>query len=68
MPRKKKLGYWNHRPSGRAHVRIDGKDHYLGLYDSPESRDRYDEIIRDWTLSQSPDRFTLKRDEFPLRA
>jgi len=67
MPRKKKPGYWNHKPSGQAYVRIDGKDHYLGPYDSPESRDRYDEIIRDWTLSQSPDRFTLKLDELALR-
>lgn len=38
MPRKKKPGYSNHKPSGQAYVRIDGKDHYLVSYDSPESR------------------------------
>ena len=46
IPRKKKPGYWNHKPSGQAYVRIDGKDHYLGAYDCPESRDRYEELIR----------------------
>jgi hypothetical protein len=47
MPLKKKPGYWNHHPSGQAYVRIDGKDHYLGLYDSPESQDPCEELIRD---------------------
>lgn len=67
MPRKKKPGYWNHKPSGQAYVRIDGKDHYLGPYDSPESRDRYEELINGWTLNQSPDRFAIKIDELALR-
>jgi integrase len=67
MPRKKKPGYWRHRPSGQAYVRIDGKDHYLGPYDSPESRDRYDEIVRGWTLNQSADRFAITIDELALR-
>ena len=53
MPRQKKPGYWSHKPSGQAYVRIDGKDHYLGPYGSPESRDRYDEIVREWTINQS---------------
>jgi hypothetical protein len=59
MPRKKKPGCWNHRPSGQAYVRIDGKDHYLRPYDSPESRDRYEELIQGWTLNQSPNRFAI---------
>jgi len=67
MPRNKKPGYWNHRPSGQAYVRIDGKDHYLGPYDSAESRDRYEELIRGWMLNQSADRFAITIDELALR-
>lgn len=67
MPRKRKPGYWCHKPSGQAYVRIDGKDHYLGPYDSPESRDRYDELIREWTTQQTVDGITLTVDELALR-
>tara|TARA_R110002072_G_C7974418_1_gene535198 strand:- start:9969 stop:11216 length:1248 start_codon:yes stop_codon:yes gene_type:complete len=67
MPRQKKPGYWSHKPSGQAYVRIDGKDHYLGPYGSPESRDRYDEIVREWTINQSADGVTLTVDELALR-
>lgn len=67
MPRKKKPGYWHHKPSGQAYVRLDGKDHYLGEYNSPESRDRYDEIVREWTVNQSADGVTLTVDELSLR-
>jgi hypothetical protein len=67
MPRRKKPGYWHHKPSGQAYVRIDGKDQYLGPYGSAESRDRYDEVIHDWTLGQSADRHTITVDELCLR-
>jgi hypothetical protein len=67
MPRKKKPGYWFHKPSGQAYVRLDGKDHYLGACDSPESRDRYDESVREWTVNQSADGVTLTIDELALR-
>lgn len=67
MPRQKKPGYWSHKPSGQAYVRIDGKDHYLGPYGSAESRDRYDEIVREWTVNQSADGVTLTIDELALR-
>ena len=40
--------YCLHRPSGKAVVRIDGRDHYLGPYDSPESRSEYDRVIAEW--------------------
>jgi len=45
MPSKRKPGWLLHKPTGQARVRIDGKDVYPGPYGSPESRDRYDEII-----------------------
>ena len=37
--------YRLHKPSGLAVVRIDGHDHYLGGYDSPESREKYHRLI-----------------------
>lgn len=37
--------YQHHKATGQARVRIAGKDHYLGRYGSPESHERYDEII-----------------------
>jgi len=67
MPRKKKPGYWHHKPSGQAYVRIGGKDIYLGPFDSPESRSRYDELIVAWTMSQNVDRHTLRIDELALK-
>ena len=48
MPRLKGIpAYVHHRASGQARVRIDGKDHYLGPYGSPESHICYDELIAD---------------------
>ena len=45
MPKKRVPKYALHRPTGQARVRIDGKDHYLGTYGSPESRQRYELLI-----------------------
>ena len=46
--RKKKPAYLLHKPSGRARVRINGEDIYLGEYGSPASREKYDDLIADW--------------------
>jgi integrase len=35
----------HHKPSGRARVRIGGKDFWLGRYGSPEAQARYDDLI-----------------------
>lgn len=37
--------YWLHKPTGQAVVTVSGKDHYLGRYDSPESRAAYDRLL-----------------------
>jgi integrase len=37
-----------HKASGQAVVRIDGKDWYLGAYDTVESRAEYDRLISEW--------------------
>jgi len=43
--RKRLPSYRLHRPSGLAVVTIDGRDHYLGQYGTPESRQKYGELI-----------------------
>jgi integrase len=53
MPKsRKKPSYLLHKPTGQARVRIDGKDHYLGEFGSPQSRERYDELISEWLSHQ----------------
>jgi integrase len=40
--------YRLYRPKNLGVVRIDGRDHYLGAYDSPESRERYRRLLAEW--------------------
>ena len=62
-----KPGYLHHKPTGQARVRIDGKDHYLGPYGSPESRERYEDLIAEWFARQGDVvAYTLKVDELCL--
>ena len=53
MAQKRVPKYALHKASGQARVRIDGKDHYLGEYGSPESHKRYSEILGEWSRSNS---------------
>ena len=50
MPYTKKQlpKYCQHKPTGRAFVRIDGKMFYLGKYGSEASRREYDRIIAEF--------------------
>ncbi len=63
----KKPGYVRHRKSGQARVRINGRDHYLGLIDSPESLQRYAALTEEWSLSKRVDRSTLTIDDLCVR-
>jgi integrase len=40
--------YCLHKATGQAVVRINGRDCYLGKYDTPESRQEYDRVIAEW--------------------
>ncbi len=40
--------YRHHKPSGQAVVTLNGRDFYLGEFDSPSSRDAYDRMICEW--------------------
>lgn len=44
--------YRLHKPSGQAIVTLDGRDFYLGIHNTEESRDRYKLIIQEWLASQ----------------
>lgn len=50
MPRlvRKPPAYKLHKPSGQARLRVDGRDHYLGPFGSPESHAEYDRLIAEW--------------------
>jgi integrase len=54
MPRQpgKVPAYCRHRASGRAVVRIDGQDHYLGDYGSAESHEHYERLIAEWRVQR----------------
>ena len=40
--------YRHHKPSGQAVVTLNGRDFYLGEFDSPSSREGYDRLICEW--------------------
>ena len=56
--------YQHYNPRKCAKVRIDGRDIYLGPYDSPESHEKYRKVIAEWLVHQqeAPD----KRDEITI--
>ena len=40
--------YRRHKPTGKAVVTLNGKDHYLGKWNSKVSRVEYDRLIGEW--------------------
>src|SRR5437868_4106199 len=40
--------YRLHKARNLAVVTLDGEDHYLGRYGSPERRERYDHLVAEW--------------------
>jgi integrase len=55
MPRltRKLPSYRLHKPSGQAVVTINGHDHYLGAFETPESRAEYDRVIAEYLANRS---------------
>ena len=45
--------YQHFKPRNLAKVRLDGKDIYLGKYDSPESHKEYRRLIAQWLLTRN---------------
>ena len=54
MARRRTPKYRHYRPKNLAMVVIDGHAHYLGKYDSPESRERYHRLIADLHAGRPP--------------
>jgi integrase len=54
MSKKKtrQIPAYQKHPSGQARVRIRGKDYYLGKHGTPESHQRYDELIEELVIGQ----------------
>ena len=54
MPRKppRPPKYRHFKPKNLAVVRINGHDHYLGKYGSPESYEKYDRLVAEWLLTR----------------
>jgi integrase len=74
MPRKKKPvpSYLHHKPTNQAYIRVttsSGKREvvYLGSYGSQESKDAYDRIRDELSVSKSAPLAKKKRDRFGLR-
>lgn len=45
--------YCHHKASGQAVVRLDGRDHYLGEFGSPESHERYQRRVAEWIAAKT---------------
>lgn len=49
MPRANRVPKYRHfRPRNLGVVRIHGRDHYLGMFDSPESWEKYHRLITEF--------------------
>ena len=67
MPAKRVPKYGIHKASGQARVYINGDEHYLGKYGSPESHIEYQRRIAEWAASPvTLDSSTLSIDALSL--
>jgi integrase len=68
MPRLTKSvpSYRLHKPSGRAVVTLNGKDHYLGEWNSGESRQEYDRLISEWLAARQAPVHSTPAGEFTV--
>lgn len=57
--------YRLHKPTGQAVVTLGGKDLYLGKHGTPESREKYDQLIVEWITRGRPGRIADKTGQVP---
>src|SRR5262249_37888939 len=56
VPRRRRRGradipaYRRHKASEKAVVTLNGVDHYLGRWNSPESKAEYDRVLNEWLV------------------
>jgi integrase len=63
---KRRPSYLLHQQTGQARTKINGRLYYLGEYGSRESRERYDDLIREWCLAQDTHKIRLTIDDLAL--
>jgi hypothetical protein len=51
---RKQPSYRRHKARNCAVVTINGKNHYLGAFDSPESHEKYAQLISEWHRNGTP--------------
>jgi integrase len=52
-PRRRPPGYLLHKATGQARVRLNGRDVYLGMFGSQESKERYFRLLAEQVASPS---------------
>src|SRR5688572_6100875 len=52
MPSAPRIPKYRKHTSGQAVVRLNGRDHYLGPYGSPESSREYDRVVAEWLTTK----------------
>src|SRR5262249_19041474 len=57
--------YRHYKPKGLAVVRIDGRDVYLGKFNSAESREKYRRVIAEWLALGEPVRAIRPHPDSP---
>ena len=50
MPKNRIPSYRLHKATGQAVVVLNGRSHYLGIFGSPESRAKYDDLIAKYLI------------------
>ena len=57
--------YRLHKPSGLAVVRLNGRDFYLGRHGSPESQNKYEQLVAEWLTNHQQIRDSDDSDPRP---
>ncbi len=59
--------YQLHKGSGQARTIINGKSIYLGVYNSPASQEKFDDLKAEWRLRNNVEQYTLTVDDLAIK-
>jgi hypothetical protein len=68
MPRRRIPSYRRYKPKNLGLVVIDGKQHYLGTYGTPESLAEYNRLVQEWLTRGSVQVHPEQTDPAPTAA
>ena len=67
MPRSRtRPTYQRHAGTGQARTHIDGKDYYLGPFDSPESHRKFAELVARWAADSEFGSYRIRIDDLAI--